>query len=701
MRLLDIHQQHAIIEATCMFFRTQSIFRLEPSSNIGPCGSSVRIISGEEEGLFGWVAVNYLMDGFASHEEKHRATYGFLDMGGASTQIAFEPSESEKAHLSHATSDSLVEVRLRLLGGEEIHHRVFVTTWLGYGTNQARERYLGQEVVEWESHSEHGTEAPIPDPCLPKGLVLDEYPVPDNTPSDSHSRKLHRFVGKGSFAQCVKETAPLVNKTVPCPDSHCLFNGVPAPKIDFSLSKFIGVSEYWYSSKHVFGLGGAWDYVEYERAATKFCAREWGDIMAEHNRTRHIVEGNIVEENGEVFRWGKQVGFNRLQMQCFKAAWIVNILHEGIGMPRIVDPGGNITSHEAGQAGEKAHNKHLGGVAKPPPAFQSVDTIGGTAISWTLGKMVIEASKEVPALSHDLPPLSDPDPHGHGLAGQAPLRESRYGGLSMQAAFPVVFILVGALAFIMRRLLRAYLRARSRRVAVDGEDSLGLFDYRSSDEGDGSAQISSSSGPSPPVTPLGTRATSQISFLRFVRRLFRSLRRPLQPRRPKSRSNAQDPRTLYSTTSARHAESHPSPTPSFFQFVPQPNKSLLNRISPTPRTSNNRTNGTLSLTSIPNSPHTPFPSRTISGNVLTRSGAVSATLSSRVSSSGSDNDDDTDEMDEPGTARPGRPQSRSSLQLPYDDLSRNSSQVNLTCAVSRSLASSRTASFEQQWLIHD
>lgn len=706
MRLLDMHQQHAIIEATCMFFRTNSIFRLEPLSNIGPCGSSIRIISGEEEGLFGWIAVNYLMDGFASHEENHRATYGFLDMGGASTQIAFEPSEPEKAHSSKTTLDNLVEVRLRLLGGEEIQHRVFVTTWLGYGTNQARERYLGQEVVEWEAHSEHGSEAPIPDPCLPKGLILDEYPMPDNSPPDSHSRKLHRFLGQGSFAQCVKETAPLLNKTVPCHDSPCLFNGVPAPKIDFSLSKFVGVSEYWYSSQHVFGLGGTWDYVEYERAATKFCLREWNDIMTEYNRTRLFLKGKVVEENGEVFRWGKEVGLNRLEMQCFKAAWIVNVLHEGIGMPRIVDPGGNITSHEMAQAGEKAHDKHLDGV-KFSPAFQSVDTIGGTAISWTLGKIVLEASKEVPPLSHEIPPLSDPDPHGHGAAGHSPFRDSRHGGLSMQAAFPVVFLLVAALAYVLRRLLRAYLRRSRRRVAVvEGEQSIGFFDYHSSEEGGGSGQISSSSGSSTPITPRIARSTSRSSVFRSVRRLFHSLRRPSQPRRPKSRSDAQKPSTA---TTMRAANTHPYQTSSFFQIVPQPTKTPSNRISPTPRTSNKGVNSTMSpsrsLASIPRPNLSRVaPSRTLSGNVLTRSGAVSATLSSRVSSSGSENADDSDEQDEPGTARPTGLQSRSSLQLPYDDLSRNSSQVNLTTAVSRSLASSRTptnSSFGQQWSTHD
>ena len=297
LRLLPEAKQRDIIEATCTFFRANSNFRLDAPSEVGSCGSNVRIISGEEEGIFGWIAVNYLMEGFIGHDQNHRATYGFLDMGGASAQIAFEPSAVERNSMSRAIADTLIDVRLRLLNGEEINHPVFVTTWLGYGTNQAHERYVQSHIQKWKT-SEHGPAESIPDPCLPKNLEIDQS---QDAEPDLRTKQSYRLIGTGSFEQCLKQIAPLLNKDRPCPVVSCLFNGVPAPRIDFSLSKFIGVSEYWYSSEHVFGLGGAYDVVQYERAATTFCSREWADIIREHKETRFDEFGKAVPPG----RWGK------------------------------------------------------------------------------------------------------------------------------------------------------------------------------------------------------------------------------------------------------------------------------------------------------------------------------------------------------------------------------------------------------------
>ncbi|BGP14313.1 hypothetical protein JCM10213_004440 [Rhodosporidiobolus nylandii] len=387
MRLLPTQQQTDVLSAACTYLRTYPF-------QLPDCDDQVRIISGEEEGLYGWIAVNYLMDGFDKHEHtgegerfKHSSTYGFLDMGGASTQIAFEPSDTEQ--VKHA--DNLLEVKLRLLSGKDVRHPVFVTTWLGFGTNQARNRYIDHEIKKHvrASDADHtpgdgeGLDAEHPvvlvdDPCLPKDLMLSEA---------RHAG--YTLKGTGDFASCLRRQQPLLNKEVACVDEPCLFNGVHVPPIDFSVNHFIGISEYWYSTQDVWGtaLGGVYDYVAFEKHAMEFCSQPWDAIM------RDFREGHGT--------WKPSVELSRLEMQCFKAAWIVNILHEGIGIPRIIDRGG---SGDGKNQSEKGINKAVDkGYLDEPPSFQSLNEVGDVAISWTLGKMVLEVAKG----SAELPPVSD------------------------------------------------------------------------------------------------------------------------------------------------------------------------------------------------------------------------------------------------------------------------------------------------------
>ena len=397
MRLLPPEQQTSVLSSACSYIKSFPF-------HLPSCSDQIRIISGEEEGLYGWIAVNYLMDGFDKHEHavegdraKHSSTYGFLDMGGASTQIAFEPSDVEQVR--HA--DNLLEVKLRLLSGKDVRHPVFVTTWLGFGTNQARNRYVDQEIRAHlrASDADHphlppsdseglGTERPVvlvDDPCLPKDLLLSE---------GRHAGYTLR--GTGDFLACVRRTGPLLNKEVKCLDEPCLFNGVHVPPIDFKVNHFIGISEYWYSTQDVWGPAtggvGVYDFVEFEKNAIAFCGKGWQEIMDDFK--------------GGKGTWRSGVELSRLETQCFKAAWVVNILHEGIGIPRIIDRGGKGDGKNQTEKGlEKAIDK---GLVDEPPSFQSLNEVHDVAISWTLGKMVLEVSHGSTQL-----PLLNPSDHSY------------------------------------------------------------------------------------------------------------------------------------------------------------------------------------------------------------------------------------------------------------------------------------------------
>ncbi|RKP11406.1 nucleoside phosphatase GDA1/CD39 [Piptocephalis cylindrospora] len=370
VRLLEESERKALLDAACAYVHASTSLYL-PS-----CSDHVRAISGEQEGIYGWIAVNYLMEGFhfkakdlpssSSHSLVGGSTYGFLDMGGASTQVAFAPDP----HVAQAHAHDMTPVRLHTLGGEPVDWDVFVTTFLGFGTNEARRRHVEglldatNPSGSGPAHPEHLTRDAgahiIHDPCLHAGLTL---PYTLTEPPMA-------LRGTGRFQECRSITMPLLNKTAPCESLPCLFNGVHAPEIDFTRHRFIGVSEYWYSSHDVLGLGGAYDAEEYDGAAQQFCSRSWTDILAERKGGRY--------HSG--------VELSRLQLQCFKAAWLSNVLHEGLGIPRhSASEGPGLGSEGASLPGSSPPFNHS------IPAFQSVEAIGDIQVSWTLGAAILHA----------------------------------------------------------------------------------------------------------------------------------------------------------------------------------------------------------------------------------------------------------------------------------------------------------------------
>ena len=235
---------------------------------------------------------------------------------------------------------------------------------------------------------------------------------------------------------------------------------------------FIGISEYWYSSEHVFGLGGPYDFVQYERAAQEYCGKPWNEILRMHEASKKGLPGGDGDDKGGKIsgmdKWDR-VEVSRLQMQCFKAAWIINVLHDGLGMPRIVDSGGNDTS-QADEIKDHAEEKGL-----LRPWFQSMESVGDMAISWTLGKMVLEASKEVPPSVKDSGPLPDfieappntddsriTDADGGLISSHLPPSLARHSlGFTLAGVLFCLFVVLGISVIACR--LRRYIRLCSRR----------------------------------------------------------------------------------------------------------------------------------------------------------------------------------------------------------------------------------------------
>lgn len=367
MRLLPDYQRAAVLDNVCSYLQRNTAFQLPD------CALHIQVIPGETEGLYGWIAANYLLGGFdapdAHDHGKGHHTYGFLDMGGASAQIAFAPNATEAD--KHANDLKLL--RMRTIGGASVEYRVFVTTWLGYGANEARRRYV--EAL----HDASPGSLELPDPCLPFGLTATMAGQVILPGSDEAVGNEPHLLGTGTFTECLKRTFPLLDKDAPCPDPPCLLHGVHVPAIDFDVNHFVGVSEYWHTTHEVFEMAHkdkAYDFHTYQDRVMEFCSQDWATIQA-----------GVSDK-----KWGKKVDEATAVEVCFKASWLINMLHDGIGIPRVGLEAAQPANEHNGtkEVLDKAKEK---GFMDP---FQAVDKIDDTEVSWTLGKMVLYAASQVP-----------------------------------------------------------------------------------------------------------------------------------------------------------------------------------------------------------------------------------------------------------------------------------------------------------------
>ena len=379
MRLLTDDQQTNLLNEVCKYTKEHTSFL------VTDCALHFKVIPGETEGLYGWLAANYLLGGFDAPDDEHppakdHSTYGFLDMGGASAQIAFAPNATE----SEKHADNLKLVRMRTVEGEPKEYRVFVTTWLGYGANEARRRYVEGLL----NATMDDTTPQLKDPCLPAGLTIST--VGDVLlPGDEIKGQKPSLLGTGDFPTCLNKTYPLLDKDAPCDDDPCLFHNSHVPLIDFDVNHFVGVSEYWHTTHQIFQYGHqekAYDFKTYQDRVNEFCSKDWTEIA------------KAVEDH----EWGKKVDEKTAVEVCFKASWLINVLHEGIGIPRTglednddtlsINPQ-NGTKDVLNAAKEKGFTE----------SFHAVDEIGDTDVSWTLGKALLYASSQIIEGDAELP----------------------------------------------------------------------------------------------------------------------------------------------------------------------------------------------------------------------------------------------------------------------------------------------------------
>lgn len=326
MRVLPESQQKAILEDLLTDIPVHFDFLFSDSH--------AEVISGKQEGVYAWIGINFVLGRFEHIEDDDEAivevnipgsesneaiirkrTAGILDMGGVSTQIAYEVPKT----VSFASSQQ-EEVAKNLLAefnlGCDVHHtehvyRVYVATFLGFGGNAARQRYedrIFANTIQKNRLLGKQTgltpDTPYLDPCLP----LD---IKDEIQQNGQTLYLR---GTGDFDSCRETIQPFMNKTN---ETQTSLNGVYQPPIHFLNSEFYGFSEFYYCTEDVLRMGGDYNAAKFTKAAKDYCATKWSVLRERFDRGLYASHADL----------------HRLKYQCFKSAWMFEVFHRGFSFP--------------------------------------------------------------------------------------------------------------------------------------------------------------------------------------------------------------------------------------------------------------------------------------------------------------------------------------------------------------------------------
>ncbi|XP_034031169.1 ectonucleoside triphosphate diphosphohydrolase 3 isoform X2 [Thalassophryne amazonica] len=229
------------------------------------------IITGQEEGLYGWITVNYLMGNFleknilnAYVRPKGAETVGSMDLGGASTQIAF------------AVQDGLSGpdfLPVKLYG---YPYNVYTHSYLCYGKNEAEKKIMDKIIQESHDPSY------ISNPCYAEGFntTITASKIYNTVcikkPSDYKPDQEYFLVGSPNSDKCRRIVKSIFDFRT-CSTKNCSFNGVEQPQVT---GNFMAYAGFYFTSRALL-MNGSSELNDFNNAIKEFCQTRWTVLKEE------------------------------------------------------------------------------------------------------------------------------------------------------------------------------------------------------------------------------------------------------------------------------------------------------------------------------------------------------------------------------------------------------------------------------------
>lgn len=251
-------------------------------------GKAVEIMDGRDEGVFAWITVNYLL-GFIGpplpgQSGGRRQTAAVMDLGGASTQIVFEPAVASDPVRGMRPGEHVYA--LRNFGGSGQDYTLYQNSYLGYGLMQARRRVNSLAAFAYGYTHPQGSNAAsrprIPSPCFAPGMSKTTK-IATLHPGSKDDVDVEVFGAKGGISACRRLVDVMLDKDADCKEDPCSFAGVYQPKLLDAVTSSVpsvhmpGVValSYFYDRLYPLGLGHdgqGFTLAELESVATDVCA---------------------------------------------------------------------------------------------------------------------------------------------------------------------------------------------------------------------------------------------------------------------------------------------------------------------------------------------------------------------------------------------------------------------------------------------
>ncbi|KAM4578011.1 ectonucleoside triphosphate diphosphohydrolase 2-like [Fundulus diaphanus] len=298
------------------------------------------ILSGQAEGAYGWVTVNYLLENFVKYGfvgswlSPGRSTIGALDLGGASTQITFQTSQK--------LEEPANQMNLTLYGQT---YTLYTQSFLCYGQDQFLRKLLAHLIQSQGSTTE------VFNPCYPRlfkislklGEEVFDSPCTDKyRPVDLNPQATVTVVGTGHYQQCVNNVTEILSFSN-CNYSMCSFDGVFQPRVT---GRFMAFSAFYFTQI-------------YMKTITNITVTSPNDVVEATKLICNMTITEIMKKTNASEKYMKNV--------CAMATFVQILLTKGY---RFDD------------------------ASFPSISFKK--TAGGASVGWALGYM-LNVSNEVPA----------------------------------------------------------------------------------------------------------------------------------------------------------------------------------------------------------------------------------------------------------------------------------------------------------------